>query len=141
MIESLVAVLLLLTIGYCFVLNGRLKRLKGDEQALKATIKELITATEIAGRAVAGLKETARDCDRTLGERMRAAEALAAGLDHQVKVGDVLLGELVRSGLVSRPSPQPPLSFPDPKEVVAAAQAFADRARSRVRERVNGLAA
>jgi hypothetical protein len=72
---------------------------------------------------------------------MRAAEALAAGLDHQVKVGDVLLGELVRSGLVSRPSPQPPLSFPDPKEVVAAAQAFADRARSRVRERVNGLAA
>ena len=35
MIESLVAVLLLLTIGYCVVLNRRLKRLKADEQALK----------------------------------------------------------------------------------------------------------
>ena len=34
MIESLVAVLLLVTIGYCVVLNGRLKRLKADEQAL-----------------------------------------------------------------------------------------------------------
>ena len=35
MIESLVAVLLLLTIVYCVVLNSRLKRLKADEQALK----------------------------------------------------------------------------------------------------------
>jgi len=45
MIESLVAILLLLTIGYCVILNGRLKRLKADEQALKGTIAELITAT------------------------------------------------------------------------------------------------
>ena len=59
MIESLVALLLLLTIGYCVILNSRLKRLKADEHALKATISELITATEIAGRAVAGLKATA----------------------------------------------------------------------------------
>jgi len=77
MIESLVAVLLLVTIGYCVVLNGRLKRLKADEQALKATISELITATEIAGRAVAGLKTTAQEADRTLGERLRAAERLS----------------------------------------------------------------
>jgi len=91
MIESLVAVLLLITIGYCVVLNRRLKRLKGDEQALKATISELITATEIAGRAVAGLKATAQDCDGTLGERMRAAERLAAGMERQLKAGELLL--------------------------------------------------
>ena len=36
-IESLVAVLLLLTIGYCMLLNKRLKRLKADEHSLKAT--------------------------------------------------------------------------------------------------------
>ncbi len=72
MIESLVAILLLVTIGYCVILNARLKRLKADEQALKATISELITATEIAGRAVAGLKATAQDADRTLGDRLRA---------------------------------------------------------------------
>ena len=75
MIESLVAVLLLVTIGYSVVLNGRLKRLKADEQALKATISELITATEIAGRAIAGLKATAREADRTLGERLRRRNA------------------------------------------------------------------
>jgi hypothetical protein len=44
-IESLVAVLLMLTIGYCMLLNARLKRLKADEHSLKATIGELNTAT------------------------------------------------------------------------------------------------
>ncbi len=53
-IESLVAVLLMLTIGYCALLNNRLKRLKADEHSLKATIAELITATEIAERAIGG---------------------------------------------------------------------------------------
>ena len=43
-IESLVAVLLMLTIGYCMLLNKRLKRLKADEHSLKATIAELIKA-------------------------------------------------------------------------------------------------
>ena len=55
-IERLVAILLMLTIGYCMLLNKRLKRLKADEHSLKATIGELITATEIAERAIGGLK-------------------------------------------------------------------------------------
>jgi len=143
MIESLVAVLLLVTIGYCVVLNGRLKRLKADEQALKATISELITATEIAGRAVAGLKTTAQEVDRTLGERLRAAERLSADLDRQIRGGEAMLGLFPRD-LNAPPIPAPAAvvpDWPDPKAVVAAAQAFADRARSRARERVGGLAA
>ena len=141
---TLVAVLLLITIGYCVILNRRLKRLKGDEQALKATISELITATEIAGRAVAGLKVTAQECDGTLGERMRAAERLSAGMERQLKAGEMLLGELVRTGIAPPPAPRAtPAQFPDPKAVAAAAQAFADRAllRVRERERPDGLAA
>ena len=73
-IESLVAALLVVTIVYCILLNKRLKRLKADEQSLKATISELITATEIAERAIAGLKVTVRECDQNLGERLRTAE-------------------------------------------------------------------
>jgi Domain of unknown function (DUF6468) len=141
MIESLVALLLMLTIGYCVVLNGRLKRLKADEHALKATIAELITATEIAGRAVAGLKATAEECDGTLGERMRAAERLSAGMERQLKAGEMLLGELLRSGIAT-PAPAPiPAGSPDPKAVAAAARAFADRASVRARGRADGLAA
>jgi Domain of unknown function (DUF6468) len=144
MIEGLVAVLLLVTIVYCVVLNGRLKRLKADEQALKATISELITATEIAGRAVAGLKATAQEADRTLGERLRAAERLSADLDRQLRGGEAMLGLFPRDPNAPASIPAPAAvvpDWPDPKAVVAAAQAFADRARSRARERVGGLAA
>ena len=134
MIESLVAVLLLLTIAYCVILNNRLKRLKADEQSLKATIAELITATEIAERAVAGLKTTAHECDATLGERLRTADRCCAELNQQIKLGDVLLKRLSRVVAAARPGEvsSEPLAAPDPKAVAAAAQAFAERARTRL---------
>ena len=144
-IESLVAILLMLTIGYCSLLNRRLKRLKADEQALKGTISELITATEIAGRAVAGLKAAAQECDGTLGERMREAERLAVGMHRQLKAGEMLLSELIRSGIAQPVAPTPPARpasmFPDAKAVAAAAQAFSDRASQRARGCADGLAA
>ena len=102
MIESLVAVLLLLTIAFCIVLNSRLKKLKADEQALKATISELITATEIAERAIAGLKMTVRDCDQNLSERLRAGEVLAGELDRQLDGGRQVLAQLAQITLAAR---------------------------------------
>jgi hypothetical protein len=138
MIELLVAILLLFTIGYCVVLNNRLKRLKADEQALKATIAELITATEIAERAVAGLKTTAHDCDRSLGERLRNAERCCADLTHQVKAGHALIRRLALILAAARPlegegtSEPAPAAAPDAQAVAAAAQAFAARARTRL---------
>jgi hypothetical protein len=140
-IESLVSFLLLLTIGYCMLLNKRLLRLRADEQVLKATISELITATEIAERAIAGLKLTVRDCDKTLGERLRTAERFVADIDRQVGAGEEVLHRLTQIITAARPSPEPvaapaaPAS--DASAVFKAAQAFADRARSRL----NGLAA
>ena len=55
MIESMVAVLLLLTILYCVRLSKQLRLLRADEQSLRATIAELVTATGIAERAIGGL--------------------------------------------------------------------------------------
>ena len=141
-IESLVSILLALTIGYCILLNKRLIRLKSDEQALKATISELITATEIAERAIAGLKLTVRECDQNLGERLRTAERFSADMERQLMAGEEVLHRLVRIVGASRPEPAavepvpPPAPaappMPDPHAMVAAAQAFAERARLRV---------
>ena len=75
-IESLVAALLVLTIAYCVMLNKRLKLLRNDEQTLKATIGELITATEIAERAIAGLKLTVRECNDNLGGQLATASEM-----------------------------------------------------------------
>ena len=132
MIESLVAILLLLTIAFCLVLNSRLKKLKADEQALKGTIAELITATEIAERAIAGLKMTVRDCDQSLGERLRAGESLARELGGQLDGGRHVLAQLVQITRAARPQepPAPPLS--DAQATAQAASAFAARARQRL---------
>ena len=62
-INGRVAILLVLTIGYCMLLNRRLKLLKSDEHSLRATISELVTATDIAERAIAGLKLTVEECE------------------------------------------------------------------------------
>ena len=83
-IESLVAVLLVVTIGYCMLLNARLKRLKADEHSLKAVIAELITATEIAERAIGGLKHAVRDVNENLGDQLASATQMSDHLKRQL---------------------------------------------------------
>jgi len=128
MIESLVAVLLLLTIGFCLLLNGRLKKLKADEQALKATISELITATEIAERAIAGLKMTVRDCDQNLSDKLRVGESLVRDLGVQIEGGKQIMSHLAQITMAARPA-EPPK--PASHAVAQAASAFAARNRQR----------
>jgi Domain of unknown function (DUF6468) len=136
-VETLVAALLLLTIGYCMLLNKRLKRLKADEQSLKATIGELITATEIAERAIGGLKLTVRDCDQNLGAQLAMANEISDRLKKQTLVGEEVLHRLSRIALAARPA-APVEATRDAKparSIAAAVQAFAERRKA------NGLAA
>lgn len=134
-IESLVAVLLMLTIGYCMVLNKRLTRLKADEQSLKAVIGELITATEIAERAIAGLKLTVRDCNENLGSRLEAATDMSAELSKRLLAGDELLRRLSRIVAAGR-GPEETERAPErvaptsPQALAAAAKAFSERKRA-----------
>ena len=137
-IESLVAVLLMLTIGYCMLLNSRLKRLKADEHSLKATIGELITATEIAERAIGGLKHTVRDVNENLGNQLTSAMQMSQQLKNQLAEGDNVIRRLSRIAIAARPAPEPEPAAPrisSAKATAAAAQAFSDRRRS------DGLAA
>ena len=106
-IESLVAVLLVLTIGYCMLLNTRLKRLKADEHSLKATIGELITATEIAERAIGGLKHTVRDVNENLGNQLTSAAQMSQQLKKQLAEGDNVIRRLSRIAIAARPLSEP----------------------------------
>src|SRR5262245_53351462 len=126
MIESVVAVLLAVTIGYCMILNKRLRRLRADEMSLKATISELITATEIAERAIGGLKVAVRECDRDLGDRLRAAERFSADIAKQLDGGQDILNRLTRIATETRPQ-RVVEEVPDSKSMLTAAQAFAER--------------
>lgn len=147
MIEALVAVLLVVTIGYCMLLNKRLLRLKADEQSLKATIGELITATEIAERAIGGLKHTVRDVNENLGDQIAAATDLSERLIRQLAEGDVVLGRLSRIAVAARsastpaPAPMPVQEAPEPPRVSAAKAAMAATQAFAERRRANGIAA
>ncbi|MCA6110523.1 DUF6468 domain-containing protein [Bradyrhizobium cenepequi] len=140
-IESLVAVLLMLTIGYCMLLNKRLQRLKADEHSLKATIAELITATEIAERAIGGLKHTVRDVNENLGSQLTAATQMSAQLKGHLSEADAMIRRLSRILQAGRPvmesapaaatasAPVAPKMSPA-KAVAAAAEAFTERRRA-----------
>jgi hypothetical protein len=137
LIEGLVAFLLVLTIGYCVVLNWRLKRLRADEEALRATISELITATEIAERAIMGLKATASHCDLTLAQRLQEAERYSNHIANQINTGEAVLKRIAQiaaatkqAGRSAGPStPQLNGSAPSAKGLTVAAAEAADRLR------------
>jgi hypothetical protein len=159
-IESLVSVLLLFTILYCVRLNEQLKRLKGDESAMRVTIAELITATESAERAIADLKTTVAEADLSLGESLRLADSYTGELQQNVAAGAEILHRLsqiseARTGfpgtemrpagfpgteevrppapIVAPPPPRPKPAAPDAQSIMAAAKAFAERARLRAK--------
>ena len=140
-IESLVSILLLLTILYCIRLNEQLKRLKANGASMQQTIAELITATESAERAIAGLKATVQEADETLGERLRTAERYSTEMRQSTAAGAELLQRICRITGVQyaepEPAPEPAPAPRDARSIVAAAQAFAERTRARVQ----GLAA
>jgi hypothetical protein len=131
LVETMVSILLLLTILYCVRLNSQLRLLKADEQSLRATISELITATEIAERAIGGLKSTMREGEQSLSARLDRSEQVSADLERQLKAGEDLLARITRIAGAARSVDEAPL-IPDAKAVAAAAQAFAERTRARM---------
>jgi hypothetical protein len=141
-IESLVAVLLMITIGYCMLLNARLKRLKADEHSLKAVIGELVTATDIAERAIGGLKHAVRDVNENLGNQLASATEMSEHLRRQLSECDHVVRRLSKIAIAARPQntaqnisiePEaaklPPSKVSSAKAVAAAAQAFSERRR------------
>lgn len=135
-IESLVSILLLLTILYCVRLNSQLKGLKTDRSSMQQTIAELMQVTETAERAIIGLKTTVREADETLGERLKSAETLSAEMQHNTAAGADVLNRLIQiigAHLAANTPEVPQQPPPDAKAIGAAAQALADRARARVR--------
>jgi hypothetical protein len=136
LIESTVAILLVITIVYCVLLERRLRRLRADEQSLRAVIGELMTATDIADRAICGLKVTVRECDQNLGDRLRTAERLTASMTEQLGAGENLLRRLSQIAAAGGSAmPRVPAAGANAQSTLAAAQALVERARTRTGER------
>lgn len=141
--DVLVACLLVATIVTCFVLSKRIERLKADESAMRQTIGALISATDTAERAIAGLKLTLGDCDRTLAERLQTAERYAADLAQQIEAGQTVMeriGQIVSAATMVAPAPEPVAEKPVLSRMASTADAAA-AIRARAARRLEGQAA
>lgn len=103
-IEGAVALLLCLTIGYCVVLNSRLKRLHADRESLRDMINDLIQATTMANGAIKQLREVATETDLTLNSRLEEAERFGMELANHVTAGQTVLERIQKITSAARHS-------------------------------------
>ncbi len=89
--DILVAILLVATIASSVRLSRRISKLKADEAALRTTIGDLVVASATAERAIAGLRATLDECDRTLAERLGTAERYSADIAAHVEAGESVI--------------------------------------------------
>lgn len=130
-VEGAVAILLALTIGYCVLLNQRLKRLHQDKDAMAKMVADLVSATNLANQAIKELKGTAVEADLTLSARMEEAERFGVELANHVTAGTVLMERIAKITSVARHSQAiEPVEAPNNK-VQTALQQLSERVRSR----------
>ena len=129
-VESAVAVLLALTIGYCIVLNQRLKRLHADKDVLRQMVADLVGATNLANQAIKELKQTAVEADLALNSRLEEAERFGVELAHHVNAGTVLMDRIAKITSVARHS-----QAIEPVEQPNKVQSALDQLSARVRNR------
>ena len=95
-IESIVAILLAITIGYCILLNRRLQRLQADRSALQQMIADLVNATNMANSAIGGLRQAAVEADESLNQRLNEAERFAIELASHVNAGNAVVERIAK---------------------------------------------
>ena len=140
-VEGSVSILLMVTIGYCVVLNSRLKRLHADRDTLRQMVTDLVQATDLANAAVKELKTTAVEADLVLNARLEEAERFGIQLANHVAAGQSLMERIAKITSVAQarepmvPAEAPKPVVPPPSKLQSALQQLA------ARERVRGSAA
>jgi hypothetical protein len=112
-VEGAVAILLATTIGYCVVLNQRLKRLHADRDQLRKMVADLMQATTLANAAVGELKTAAVEADSMLQARMQEAEKFGVELANHVNAGQQIMDKIARITTMARTTPA--AAAPEPK--------------------------
>jgi hypothetical protein len=106
-VEGAVALLLAVTIGYCMILDRRLKRLHADRETMQKMVTDLVQATALANAAVNELKTAALESDARLSERITEATALNTRLAGDVATGMQLIEKIARITAAAKSQPLP----------------------------------
>lgn len=133
-VEGMVSVLLVVTIGYCVVLNARLKRLHGDRDELRKMVSDLVQATDMANAAVHELKSAATEAELALNARLEEAEKFGIELANHVSAGQQVMERIARITAVAQAARAPEPEPADPSQPTKLQSALAQlAARDRIR--------
>ncbi len=118
--DAIVAVLLIVTIGYAAVLNRRLGVLRSDRARFEELMQSLTAAAQRAEAGVAALKSAAEDGGRRLEKKIEQAQRLYDDIGYLAERGgaiaDRLEGTIRARRDESRPQPVAErLRDPDPE--------------------------
>ena len=130
-VETLVAILLATTIGYCVILNQRLKRLHSDRGELRQMVADLVQATGLANTAIQELKATAQEAETVLASRLDEAEKFGVQLANHVSAGQQIMERVARITSAARAQPLDDKLEPEPNKVQSALQQLSTRPRIR----------
>lgn len=92
--EAIVAILLVVTISYCFIVNRKLESLRSDKSDLRAIIRDLYGATGHAEQAFGTLRNTTDSVEHTLGEQIARAQKVEKSLSADLQRAEALLSKL-----------------------------------------------
>lgn len=112
-VEIVVAVLLLVTLAICLVLNRRLGNLRANQDEMRRLIGEFDKALGKARQGMNELKAASAAADSAHEERMKQAKTLRDELGFMIETADRLADRLAGEAAASRASRQPAAAAPE----------------------------
>ncbi len=103
-LDVLLAVLLALTIGYCFVLERKLRTLRQAQGRFESLLGDFSKATARAETSIDALREASTDICQDLDLKLQSAQSLRDELAVITESGNSIAGRLEES-LLKRTSP------------------------------------
>ncbi len=94
LLEGIVAMLLVATIGYCAMIDRRLRAMRSGQDGLRDLIRELSLATEQAADAIARLRDASNATGQKLSEQVTRGRGLADELAFMLEAGNDIANRL-----------------------------------------------
>jgi hypothetical protein len=142
MLEVIVCVLLMATIGYCATIDRRLRAMRTGQDGLRELITDLSSATSQAMNAISHLRQASDATGAALTEQVKRGGALADELSLMVQAGNDIANRLggieTRRPVAASPSIQP-ASAPRIVQTRVAASRPAEKASGEARALLDKL--
>jgi len=137
LVNGMMAVLLFITILYCWRLNNRIRVLQDSKSELAEIIREFDASTRRATDSIAEIHEATRRLSENMQHKIDKANFLADDLQYMIEKGSKLAGKTEPAMERARPAMPAPAARPAavvPSEEIGGAAARRNRTRSRAEQ-------